>query len=661
LNGKILVILTVFILSVFLKGYAFLHTDGQNIVDTNGDSILLRGYGLGGWLVPEGYMLHTPGYGSPTYIDSLIRDLIGNQYADDFWDMYRANYVREIDIQQISNWGCNSIRLPFHYKNFYDPNIGSFLPEGFSRLDTLLSWCAANNLYIILDMHCAPGGQNKDNISDSDGIEARLWTEPTIYQPMTIKIWKEIAQRYSNDPRIGGYDLLNEPVLPQGYSNQILRDFYVQLTDTIRSVDTNHIIFVEGNWYATDFAILAPPWDNNMVYSFHKYWNETTVNTIQYLIDIRSANNTPLWMGESGENSNTWYYETIRILEQNNIGWCWWAHKKFDTITSPFSAVINEGYQIILNYWNGQAPRPSPGFAYASLLQMADNLKIENCEIRPGISRALFDPDFGTNPQSFVPLSIPGIINAVHYDYGKNAVGYVDQDYKNTSGAGGTVWNNGYQYRNDGVDIERSTDPQGYIYNVGWVEGNEWIRYTVNVMIAGEYQVDFRVASDGGGGQISLYLDNQSIGNPILVPNTGGWQNWTTIHTYNLNLPSGSHQLILSFPSGGFNLNRMNFILTSTSIKYDGSSTPITFELFQNYPNPFNSTTVFKYQLPQSTHVILEIYDVNGNKVKTLLSKVQPAGNFEIRWEANDIASGIYFYRIHAGQNIVTRKLILMK
>ena len=146
-----------------------------------------------------------------------------------------------------------------------------------------------------------------------------------------------------------------------------------------------------------------------------------------------------------------------------------------------------------------------------------------------------------------------------------------------------------------------------------------------------------------------------------MVPNTGGWQNWTTIHTYNLNLPSGSHQLILSFPSGGFNLNRMNFILTSTSIKYDGSSTPITFELFQNYPNPFNSTTVFKYQLPQSTHVILEIYDVNGNKVKTLLSKVQPAGNFEIRWEANDIASGIYFYRIHAGQNIVTRKLILMK
>ncbi|MEJ2049365.1 MAG: cellulase family glycosylhydrolase, partial [Calditrichota bacterium] len=158
MNRTIFFSLILIILLVCLKSYAFLHTDGQNIVDTNGDPILLQGYGLGGWLVPEGYMLHTPGYGSPSHIDSLVRDLIGAQYAEDFWELYRTNYVREIDIEHISNWGCNSIRLPFHYKNFYDPNTGNFLPEGFARLDTLLSWCDTNNLYLIFDMHCAPGG-----------------------------------------------------------------------------------------------------------------------------------------------------------------------------------------------------------------------------------------------------------------------------------------------------------------------------------------------------------------------------------------------------------------------------------------------------------------------------------------------------------------------
>ncbi|RQV99548.1 MAG: hypothetical protein EH225_11405, partial [Calditrichaeota bacterium] len=156
-----------------LAGMSFLRTSGQDIVDSSGTGILLRGYGLGGWLVPEGYMLHVPGYGSPSYIDSLVRDLIGDQNADNFWESYRYNYVRKSDIDRIAQWGFNSIRLPFHYKNFYDIGSHSFKPEGFALLDTLLDWCEQNNMYLILDMHCAPGGQNKDNISDSDGIEAR--------------------------------------------------------------------------------------------------------------------------------------------------------------------------------------------------------------------------------------------------------------------------------------------------------------------------------------------------------------------------------------------------------------------------------------------------------------------------------------------------------
>ncbi|MFZ0390864.1 MAG: cellulase family glycosylhydrolase, partial [Calditrichia bacterium] len=475
------------------SGNAFFHTDGKQIIDLDGNPILLQGMGLGGWLVPEGYMLKIPGYGSPTYIDSLVEDLIGPQNRDQFWQIYRDNYVNRSDILKLGEWGFNSIRLPFHYKLFYDTTAAAFRPEGFALLDSLLDWCAEAEIYVVLDMHCAPGGQNKDNISDSDGIEARLWTNPA-NRTLTMKIWKEIAGRYVNETRIIGYDLINEPVLPSGYSNAVLQDFYVQLTDTIRQVDNNHIVFIEGNWYATDFSQLTPPFDNNMVYSFHKYWNDTNVGTIQYLLDISNQYNVPLWMGESGENSNPWFWEAVRLFEQYNIGWCWWTHKKIATLTSPRSAPLTAGYETVLNYWRGQTPRPSQSFAKNALFEMAGNLALPLCEERPGVLRALFDSDFGNQSHPFGTNNIPGTLYAVDYDFGSNAAGYKDEDFKNVQGPGGATWNQGWEYRNDGVDIEVCQDTSGPGYDVGWIEANEWLKFTVNVLSGGDYTLKLRVA-----------------------------------------------------------------------------------------------------------------------------------------------------------------------
>jgi hypothetical protein len=637
---------------------AFLRTQGQQIVDSSGAPVMLRGYGLGGWLVPEGYMLKVPGFGSPTSIRSKIENLIGPQNTELFYTQYEANYVNAADIQQIAQWGFNSIRLPFHYKNFYDIGSGTFREEGFTLLDTLLGWCEQNNLYLILDMHCAPGGQNKDNISDSDGIEARLWTEPSTYQPITIAIWKEIATRYANDTRIGGYDLLNEPVLPDGYSNQALRDFYVQLTDTIRQVDNNHIIFIEGNWYATNFSLLTPPWDNNMVYSFHKYWNETDVGSIQGYLNIRSQFNVPLWLGETGENSNPWFYETVQLMEQNNIGWNWWAHKKLATITSPLSAVIPPDYQTVLEYWNEQGGQPSVSFATNALLQMAEALKIENCEYRSGVIRALTDNGFGTLAEPFGTHDVPGIINAVHYDYGTNGVGYVDSDYKNT---GGTNWNNGWEYRNDGVDIERSQDPQGYEYNVGWTAPGEKLNYTVNIQANGYYGMLARVASQSSGGRFMLLVDNQAVPGFIDVPSTGGWQNWTTVQADSIQLSAGMHQLAIFVILGEFNLNRMTFILTAAGIEDENNGQPLNYRLEQNYPNPFNPETTFRYALAKAGEVQLEIYNTIGEKVDTVLKSKQAAGEHEVQWDAAHLAGGVYYYRLQTGDYVDTKKLILMK
>ena len=167
--------------------------DGQ-IVEGNGEPVVLREFGLGGWLVPEGYMLHNQagidGFGTPTEIEEHVESLVGTEIAAEFWVLYRDNYVAQVDIDQIAEWGFNHIRIPFHYKQFYNESE-SDTPIGYEIVDELITWCEAYNMYIILDMHCAPGGQNGGPIRDSDGT-ARLWLEEE-NKELTIQIWQEIA------------------------------------------------------------------------------------------------------------------------------------------------------------------------------------------------------------------------------------------------------------------------------------------------------------------------------------------------------------------------------------------------------------------------------------------------------------------------------------
>lgn len=189
---------------------------GAKIVDGNGNEILLKGVGLGGWLVPEGYMLQMAGFAnSPTEIKNKIIALVGQSNADQFFQSYRQNYVTRDDIDSIERWGFNSIRLPMHY-NLLTPKgqIGVYLDSGFAYIDSLLDRCETNQIYLILDLHCAPGGQNSASISDYIGYPS-LW-EDTLNQQQTVALWKEIARRYANKHWIGGYDLLNETVWDLG-------------------------------------------------------------------------------------------------------------------------------------------------------------------------------------------------------------------------------------------------------------------------------------------------------------------------------------------------------------------------------------------------------------------------------------------------------------
>ncbi len=433
---KLRIVLFCLFLSGFMSVYSqgFLKADGQNIVNGAGENVLLRGMGLGGWMVMEGYMMQTSSFAGPQHkIRQHIVDLIGETDTDIFFDAWHANHCRKSDIDSLAAWGFNSVRLPLHYNLFTlpieeEPVPGgrTWLEEGFVIVDSLLSWCAANEIYLILDLHAAPGGQGYDQaISDYDPTKPSLW-ESSYNQSKTIALWRKFADRYANEPWMGGYDLINETNwdLP---GNTQLKHIYELIVATIRAVDKNHIIFIEGNWFANDFTGLTPPFDNNMVYSFHKYWSHNDQGSIQWMLNIRSQHNVPIWCGESGENSNVWFTDAIKLFEKNNIGWAWWPMKKIESISGPLSIIKSPEYQRLLDYWEGRASKPSADYAKNALMDLAEKAKIENCIIQPDVIDAMMRQTQTDETKPFAANNIPGKIPAVHYDMGHNGKAYFDK------------------------------------------------------------------------------------------------------------------------------------------------------------------------------------------------------------------------------------------
>ncbi|MCU0457671.1 MAG: glycoside hydrolase family 5 protein [Bacteroidales bacterium] len=375
---------------------AFLKAEGRHIVNGKGEYVILRGLGLGGWMLQEPYMLNLSGVAPAQYdIKKKIGALIGEEKSVEFYNAWLSNMVTRRDIDSLKAWGFNSVRLAMHYNLFTppvedEPVEGEFTwhEKGFIMTDSLLAWCTASEIYLILDLHAAPGGQGHDiPIADVDTTKPKLW-ENELNRQKTVALWQKLAERYHDEPWIGGYDLINETNYPLE-GNQALRELLTEITTAIRQVDTNHIIFIEGNHFATDFEGLTPPWDNNMVYSFHKYWNPTTRETIRKYLDIRDRNNVPLWMGEAGENNNEWYRSAVQLFEADSIGWSWWTLKKLDSESGIMSVTIPDGYREIVDYWKGEGPSPAQDEAFRTLMQLTVNLLIDNCKVNYGVLEAL--------------------------------------------------------------------------------------------------------------------------------------------------------------------------------------------------------------------------------------------------------------------------------
>ncbi len=648
--------------SIFANG--ILRTDGTKIVDADGTEVIFKGIGLGGWLVPEGYMFNMSGFAnSPTEIKNKIIGLVGEANTEIIFQEFRNNFVTEADIDSIASWGFNNIRLPMHYELLTprdEPYV--YTESGFALMDSLISWCKKRDIYLILDLHAAPGGQSAEPISDYDPNFPSLW-ESEENKARTVDLWREIASRYVNEETVAGYDLINETAWGDlGPQNIDLRNLFIRITNAIRTVDTNHIVYIEGNWFATDFTGLTPPWDDNMSYSFHKYWSEVTTSSIQSYLAMRSTYDVPLWMSESGENSNSWFTDFVSLLDDNKIGWSWWTIKKHDAISPLASVTVSPQFQVLMNYWNNGGTKPTVDYSMTALRLQIENYKIKNCDTKEDVLDALFRRPFNNDLIPFGENKIPGIIYGVNFDYGNLGKAFYDTSPSNT---GDGSYNNGWIYRNDGVDIEACSDQTTNGYNIGWIESGEWLKFSVNIEHAGTYKVKLRIAAQNSGGMIHLLLDDTPLTNLIDVPVTGGWQSWQTLQISDIELPAGKHELVIKFYFGGFNFNLMEYELTAVGVD-DENETSFNFNLEQNYPNPFNPSTAIKYQIPkvenrESSIVRLIVFDILGKEVSTLVNKKQSPGNYSVKYDASNLPSGTYFYQLESGSFIQTKKMLLIK
>jgi aryl-phospho-beta-D-glucosidase BglC (GH1 family) len=549
----------------------FLRVSGKQIVDGQGQNVILRGVGLGNWMLQEPYMMNASGIvDNQQQLKLKIAELVGTSNMMVFYDSWLTNYMREPDVAEFADRGFNSIRLPMHYNLFTlpieqepVPGQNTWLANGFKLVDQLLGWCESNQLYLILDMHGCPGGQGYDKpISDYNPPAPSLWENPTNRSKL-ISLWREIGSRYANRQWIGGYDLINEPNWTfennsnlngcNDQSNAPLRQLLMDITSAIRQVDPNHIIFLAGNCWGGNYNGVLPPWDANLVISFHKYWDAPTAESLQGRVALRDQWNLPLWLGETGENSNEWFREVVRNAEQANIGWAWWPWKKIGTITGPVMVQKPAGYQAILNYWRNTGPKPSTNAAMSGLLALAQASRFENCTLHPDVFDALLRPQTQGLTLPFKSNSVPGLIFAADYDLGRIGEAYFDVSTNNPH-------NSGDSYRNDSIDIEPCSDVAPSIgFDVGWIEAGDWMKYTVTAMTPSPYAFSARVAAASAGGSFYLEVGGSNVTGLINVPATGGWQTWSTLPARIFTNPAPMTSFKLVMVAGSFNLNWVRF------------------------------------------------------------------------------------------------------
>ena len=356
----VLILLVIFLLPVYSQGIKtdknstnenWLRVSKDQIVNQKGDTVCLRGFGLGGMLHMENFI---DGYTSneETMREGLMK-VLGEKKYNLYFDTFMKNYFTEPDAEYIQSMGLNLVRIPINYHLFEDDMNPGVIKEGaFAYLDKVIEICAKHKIYTIIDLHALPGSQNQHWHSDNTTGKALFWKHKD-FQDRALHLWQVIAERYKNQSWVAGYDLINEPAEPTG---EKLFPYYKRLRDAVRKIDSKHILFLEGDRYAVDFSKFTEVWDN-VVYTNHdyatpgfnsagdypgftgkRYFDKDTLES-DFLKKSKFmlSNHVPIWVGEFGPvytgnaKKDEMRYQVLKdqlaYYKKYKVSWCIWLYK----------------------------------------------------------------------------------------------------------------------------------------------------------------------------------------------------------------------------------------------------------------------------------------------------------------------------------------------
>jgi endoglucanase len=477
------------------KSLSFLHTAGQDIINETGAKIYLKGVGLGNWLLPEGYMWKFGALGDrPRKIEKVVAGLIGNEKAVLFWKKFRQNYITEADIKRIAELGFNSVRPALNSRLLLSEGEEPiYIENGFLLIDSLVSWCKKHRVYVILDMHAAPGGQTGTNIDDSPNDSPDLFISQK-YQDQLVELWIKIAKRYKDEPTVAAYDLLNEPLPVETGSadkyKHLLVPLYKRITAEIRKVDQKHMITLEGFNWANDWSLFEKTFDNNVFYQFHYYcWaRPDNLNSIDEFLKKRNELNTPIWVGETGEKGNAIYWSTSQYLETNNIGFSFWPWKKMDTQNTPYSVRKPKNWDLITEYTRGGI-KPDNVLAEKIFNELLDNIKLSDCDYFEDVCNAIL-------------TRIPGKIEAENFGHNGFNRSYFVLD---------TLDKSKFYRKKEPVQIKLDNKDEGKFWSDQSIElqKSEWVVYDFISLEKRKYHLTMRASADVCPAKLIIWINSR--------------------------------------------------------------------------------------------------------------------------------------------------------
>jgi endoglucanase len=597
------------------------------------------------------------------------------------------------DFEQLKSLGVDVIRLPInlHFMTSGSPNYKPD-PIFLYFLDLVVDWAEELDMHLIIDNHTFDPATSTDVNVDK----------------ILIPVWKQMAEHFKNRSNKIYYEILNEP---HGISDTRWNQIQQAVVDSIRKIDTVHTIVVgPANWNSYSNLSSMPVYkDKNLIYTFHFYdpfifthqgasWTDPslvplsgvpfpydasrmpacptelkstwvnselstnyktngTVDRVQSLlntaINFSKSRGVPIFCGEFGvyipnspDSDRVYWYEKVREhLQKNNVAWTIWDYRGGFGLYEKnsqelFDHDLNVPLLIALGF---NVPPQSEFVAQPDTTQFylySDFLgeKINNASFGSG-TRDFYNEQNPFKGNFDIYWTGAKRYDALSFDFvpDKDLSKLKDEDYVLDFYVKCNIPNSSFDLR----FVDSKANAQDHPWRMGIKINNSKITFN------GQWQnvrIPLKDMTEFGSWDNAWY-------------EAAGLFDWTKIDKLEI-VAEDSNYVASKFWFDEIKVFNPN--ITSVT---DAKSLPTDFKLEQNYPNPFNPETKIDYNISKAGNVSLKIYDILGREIATIVNEFKQPGNYSVRLSANDfqLSSGVYFYRLTAGNFSQIKKMVYLK